>query len=93
MAKIALKGQRREYRIQTTGIESRKRSLIKSLIWRVIATTVTMLVSYIWLGKWADAIVLALVANLIKSVLYYLHERAWDRTDFGRKKIKEDYMI
>ena len=74
-------------------MESRKRSLIKSLVWRVVATTVTMLVSFIWLGEWTSAIVLAITANAIKSVLYYAHERLWNRTNFGRKTVKEDYMI
>jgi hypothetical protein len=36
---------------------------------------------------------LALTANGIKAGLYYMHERVWDRSDFGRKKVKEDYTI
>lgn len=56
--------------------------------------TVTMLISYIWLQEWGSSIALALVANGIKALLYYLHERGWDRTSFGRKKaIVEDYQI
>ena len=74
-------------------MESHKRSLIKTISWRIIATTVTMLVSYIWLGEWTSAISLAITANLIKSLLYYLHERGWNRLDFGRHKVKEDYTI
>ncbi len=74
-------------------MESRKRSLVKAISWRVIATAVTMLVSYIWLEEWATSIALALAANGIKAGLYYAHERGWNRIDFGRKKVKEDYMI
>ena len=75
------------------GIESRKRSLIKSISWRIIATAITMLVSFLWLGEWATAIALAITANVIKGLLYYIHERVWNRTDFGRKKTREDYVI
>ena len=71
------------------GIESRKRSLIKSISWRIIATAITMLVSFIWLGEWTSAIALAITANMIKGLFYYIHERAWNKTDFGRKKVKE----
>ncbi len=75
------------------GIESRKRSLTKSISWRIIATTITMLVSFMWLGEWTTAIALAITANVIKGLLYYIHERVWNRTDFGREKVREDYMI
>lgn len=75
-------------------MESHKRSLLKTIIWRVIATTVTMLFSYLWLGEWSSAIALALAANGAKSVLYYAHERIWNRIEFGRKKeTGNDYMI
>ncbi len=76
------------------GTESHKRSIAKSITWRIIAVAVTMLISYIWLGDWGSSIALALVANAIKAVLYYLHERGWNKLDFGREKeVPEDYMI
>ena len=74
-------------------MESHKRSLTKTISWRIIATTITILVSYIWLGEWTSAIGLAVTANVIKSLLYYLHERWWNRLNFGRYKAKEDYTI
>ncbi len=76
------------------GTESHKRSIVKSITWRLIAVAVTMLISYIWLGDWGSSIALSLIANGIKAVLYYMHERGWNRLDFGRKKeIAEDYTI
>ena len=76
------------------GMESRKRSVVKSIIWRLIATTVTILLAYAWFGEWSSSISLGLAANGIKTILYYLHERLWDRTEFGRRKeTPEDYTI
>ncbi len=75
------------------GAESHKRSIVKAITWRVIATATTLLVAYIWLGEWTTSIALALMANGIKAVFYYIHERVWNRTDFGRKKVREDYTI
>ena len=75
------------------GLESRRRSIAKAITWRIIATATTMLVAFIWLGEWTTSIALALMANGIKAVLYYIHERVWNRTDFGRKKVREDYTI
>ncbi len=75
-------------------MESHKRSIAKSVTWRLIALTVTMLLSYIWLQEWGSSIVLSLVANGIKALLYYLHERGWNRISFGRRgEIPEDYTI
>lgn len=75
-------------------METRKRSFAKTIVWRIIATTVTILVSFIWLGEWAASIALAVTANGIKAVLYYGHERLWNRVDFGREeKDEEDYVI
>ena len=75
-------------------MENRKRSLTKTIVWRVIATTVTMVVSFIWLGEWTSAFALAITANFIKGILYYIHERVWNNIDFGRKQpAKEDYVI
>lgn len=75
-------------------MESHSRSIVKSITWRLIAIAVTMLISYIWLQEWGSSIILALVANSIKALLYYLHERGWNKISFGRKKeIPEDYMI
>ena len=75
-------------------MDSHWRSIIKSISWRFVAVAVTMLVSYMWLHEWASSIALALVANGIKALLYYLHERVWNRTNFGRKKeIRPDYQI
>ncbi len=65
-------------------METHKRSLVKTISWRIIATAVTVLVSFIWLGEWTASIALALTANGIKALLYYLHERGWNLLSWGR---------
>ncbi len=75
---------------------SKKRSLAKTLTWRIIATTDTFiltLVSATWfsdelgIGS-SEAVALAgTVAALevvTKMVLYYLHERGWSSLDWGQ---------
>jgi uncharacterized membrane protein len=52
-----------------------------------------MLASFIWLGEWGKALALAITADAIKALFYYVHERAWNRISFGRKKVREDYMM
>jgi uncharacterized membrane protein len=65
---------------------SKKRSLAKSLTWRVIAVITTLLVGYVMTGSWAFALSLALVSNGINFVLYYLHERVWLQVNWGKGK-------
>ena len=56
-------------------IESSKRSLVKALSWRIIASIVTSLIAYAF-GLPAKAIGLVFFADLIiKFVLYFFHER------------------
>jgi uncharacterized membrane protein len=65
---------------------SKKRSALKALSWRAIASLDTFVISYIITGKvvWATAI--ASIEVLTKMILYYGHERLWAKVDWGEKK-------
>ena len=64
---------------------SKRRSLLKSITWRVVAVLVTFLVGAIMTGNIEFALSLSLVSNLVNFILYYLHERVWLRIKWGRK--------
>ena len=59
--------------------DSRKRSLLKSVTWRVIAFFTTLIIAYMFTGELIDSVSIAVVANLLKFILYYIHERMWIR--------------
>jgi uncharacterized membrane protein len=63
---------------------SKKRSLAKSLTWRVVAVVSTLLIGYAMTGSWAFALSLTVVSNLINFVLYYIHERVWLGVSWGK---------
>ncbi len=67
-----------------------KRTIIKTITWRVIATVTTIVTIYIWTKSWSISMISGLVANGLKTIFYYIHERAWNLTDYGRvyKKAK-----
>ena len=74
--------------------ESHKRSLVKAVTWRVIATLVTFLVAYLITREIAIAAGVGLVDSAIKFFAYYFHERTWERVRFGRpEEVHEDYQI
>ena len=63
--------------------ESRLRSMLKGLSWRLLATLVTGLIAYflskdVWL-----ALTIALIEFPLKFLIYYLHERAWSQVPLG----------
>lgn len=63
---------------------TKKRSLAKSLTWRVIAIVSTFVVGYILSGSLSFAASLSFLSNLINFVLYYVHERLWLRVNWGK---------
>lgn len=70
------------------------RSVIKAVSWRTVGTIDTMVISYFVTGNLIWAISIGSIEVLTKLVLYYLHERAWDATNFGQiKVVKNDYQI
>ncbi len=59
--------------------ESLTRSLIKTISWRIIATTTTILLAYLVTKKWSLALSVGILETISKTILYYLHERAWNK--------------
>ena len=63
---------------------TRRRSLAKTVSWRVIATLDTFVISYLVTGSGVFAGSIASFEVVTKIVIYYFHERAWMRIDWGR---------
>lgn len=63
---------------------TKKRSLAKSITWRIIAVISTFLIGYFMTGSLSFATSLAIISNLINFVLYYIHERVWLQVKWGR---------
>jgi len=74
--------------------EKRYRSIIKTISWRVTGTIDTFLVSYLVTGKVGIAASISIVEVFTKLLLYYLHERLWNRLKVGKESPAEpDYQI
>ncbi len=61
---------------------SYKETLIKTLIWRVIATSITILTGWLVSGNWKFGLAIGSIDTLIKTIGYFGYERVWD----NRKK-------
>lgn len=66
-------------------MDSHLRSFAKALSWRVTGTVDTMVLSYLITGSVKLAAAIGGTEVITKSLLYYVHERAWARVPFGRR--------
>ena len=74
--------------------EKSYRSIAKSISWRTIGTIDTMVIAYVITGKPGLALSIGGVEVFTKMGLYYLHERTWNKINFGRiKNTGSDYQI
>jgi len=63
---------------------NRLRSLIKAITWRITASLDTFFISYIVTGRFEWATSIAFLEIITKAILYYLHERGWNKVNWGR---------
>jgi uncharacterized membrane protein len=64
--------------------ETRRRSIAKSIFWRVICILVSIAVSYLLTSRWDIAVAIGSVYNIITLILYYFHERMWNSIKWGK---------
>jgi len=62
---------------------TRKRSVVKSIVWRIICIVVSVVVTFFLSGKWDIAVAVGTIYNVITMILYYFHERIWNRIKWG----------
>ena len=67
--------------------ETNKRSIVKGVTWRVVATTTTITIVYFFFDRLDLAIVAGMIETVLKVGLYWVHERVWFKVRWGRKKI------
>ena len=60
------------------------RSLAKALSWRVTGSIDTILLSWLFVGDWSIAAAIGLTEVVTKMILFYGHERVWNRIPLGR---------
>lgn len=68
--------------------DTNTRSLVKGFSWRVVATTTTIIIVYVFFGRLDLALAAGALEWVAKIVLYWAHERAWFKVKWGRKKIE-----
>tara|TARA_A200000159_G_scaffold163551_1_gene190160 strand:+ start:1091 stop:1297 length:207 start_codon:yes stop_codon:yes gene_type:complete len=58
---------------------SYKETIVKTLIWRVVATTITFLVSWWISGNFEFGLMIGGIDTILKTIGYFTYERLWLR--------------
>ena len=66
--------------------DCRKRSFVKAICWRAIATSTTVVLVFLFTGEVELAASIGVLDVTSKLLFYYAHERVWDRITWGKEK-------
>ena len=64
--------------------DTTNRSLVKTISWRITGSTATFGISYAVLGDFAVSGTIAVIQLTFNTLLYFVHERVWNRVRWGR---------
>ena len=64
--------------------ETLKRSLLKTISWRVIGSLDTVVIAYLITNELNDALTIGGIELISKMVLYFFHERTWNTIRWGK---------
>ncbi len=65
--------------------ERHSRTIAKSITWRIIAFTSSIIILYLLTHNWETSLYHAIIIHIVKTILYYIHERFWNKSNFGQE--------
>jgi len=71
--------------------ETHTRTIAKSIIYRLGAFIITLIVCKLFTGDWWESIEIAAIVMFFKSIWYFFHERFWKNIHWGyiKNEIKD----
>ena len=70
-------------------METHARSIAKAVSYRLVGSSVTGLILYVVTGKGTISLLGGVADMVLKIAAYFVHERIWDRIQYGRTKPPE----
>jgi uncharacterized membrane protein len=64
-------------------METTKRSIFKAISWRLIGTAAVLIISLVVTGSFALAGSIAITQLVTNTILYFFHERLWNKITWG----------
>jgi uncharacterized membrane protein len=66
-------------------MDAPRRSLVKTISWRLTGSSATFLIAYLLIGNFAVAGVIGITQMITNTILYYVHERVWNKIQWGQQ--------
>jgi len=67
--------------------DTNKRSMLKTVTWRVTGSAALLITTYMITGSFAVAGTIGIIHIITNLTLYYIHERVWNKVKWGRKDV------
>ena len=64
--------------------DTTKRSLAKTISWRITGSLATFGISYFVIGSLVISGTIAIIQMTFNTILYFVHERLWSRISWGQ---------
>lgn len=64
--------------------EQRRRSIIKAITYRFISIIMDSIIAFLITKNAETTLFIVAVTNAISIIVYFIHERAWNRIPWGR---------
>jgi len=68
--------------------EKAMRSLGKVVTWRILVTITNFVGGWLASGSWTVGLGVVSFALVVNSILYFFHERAWNKIDAGKEVLE-----
>jgi len=66
--------------------ETHSRSAVKAISYRIMMTITTVAIVYFVTGAITKALTIGGLEIVVKTILYFVHERLWNSIEIGKEK-------
>lgn len=63
-----------------------RRTIAKTISWRVVTTITTVALVFVFTKELKIALGIGAVDMIVNMISYFIHERIWDKVDWGKHK-------
>jgi len=71
-------------------INFHKRTFVKGCTWELSGAILLALICYIYTGEAVSASLFSIGYTVLRVGMYYLHERIWKRTSWGKSSLPKE---
>ncbi len=65
-------------------MDTKTRSWVKSITWRIAGIVLLGAITWLVTKDWKEMTIITVLFHGIRLILYYVHERLWERVSWGR---------